>query len=349
MSKAREFIAETAKLAAQTEAYRHRAALSFSKKERGELMAEVARLQDHLAIALELKDRKPQPLVVKAHERNAREGTGVLLFSDLHPEEVVTPDKVSGLNEFHPGIAQERVERLVVGARWALDTVRAGYKVREFILAILGDLISNSIHPDLSESNAIGPADAVMLAYDLCVTVIDGMLADQKIERLLIPCCLGNHDRVTPKIRHQTKAETSLATIIYGMLARQYKGDKRVQFDIARGNMVYTNVYGRMVRWTHGDDIRYAGGVGGLTVPMRKAIDSWNRSVDAALTCAGHWHQVTDHSDFVVNGSLIGYTAFAQAIKARFEPAAQAFFVIDKERGKRFFTPIQVQDVDRWS
>lgn len=349
MSKAREFIKKATELEAAKQIHRHRAELSTTKAERKELLAEVARLEDTLALALELRDRPRKQMVVKAHERHAREGTGVLLFSDIHPEEVVTPDKVSGLNTFNPAIAQQRVERLVVGTRWALDTVRAGYKVREFILAILGDLISNSIHPDLSESNALGPADAVMLAFDLCQTVIDGMLADTKIERLLIPCTLGNHDRLTPKIRHQTKAETSLATVIYGLLARHYKDDKRVQFDIATGNMVYTEVYGRQVRWTHGDDIRYNGGVGGLTIPFRKAIDSWNRSVDAALTCAGHWHAVTDHSDFVINGSIIGYTAYAQAVKARFEPAAQAFFVLDKERGKRFFTPIQVQDIDRWS
>lgn len=348
-NKARDFITQAAEIDVMKQVNRQQLKLAGSQRKQKELLNEIQRLEDILAVTLELRDRPRKLTTIKAHNRRGAEGTGVLLFSDIHPEEIVTPDKVSGLNEFNPAIAKARAERLVMGARWALDTVRNGYNIREFILAILGDLISNSIHPDLSESNALGPADAVLLAFDLCQLVIDGMLADPKIERLIVPCTMGNHDRMTDKIRHQTKAETSLATVIYAMLERMYRDNDRVEFDIARGNMVYTSIYGKMVRWTHGDDIRYGGGVGGLTIPMRKAIDSWNRSVDAALTCCGHWHQIIDHSDFVVNGSLIGYTAFAQAIKARFEPAAQAFFVIDKERGKRFFTPIQVQDIDRWS
>lgn len=131
--------------------------------------------------------------------------------------------------------------------------------------------------------------------------------------------------------------------------AKLYAKEPRVVFDIAAGNMFYIEVYGRKIRWTHGDDVRYFGGVGGITIPIRKAIDSWNLSIHAHLTCMGHWHQVTDARDFVVNGSLIGYTAYAQAIKARFEPAAQAFFLLDRRRGKRLFSPIQVQDTAGWS
>ena len=112
--------------------------------------------------------------------------------------------------------------------------------------------------------------------------------------------------------------------------------------------MVYTSVYGRNVRFTHGDDVRYNGGVGGLTIPLRKAIDSWNQSHRAWLTCSGHWHTWMDARDFVVNGSLIGYTAFAQAIKARWEPASQAFFLVDRDYGKGWSKPIQLQGKGTW-
>ena len=317
---------------------------------------EIETLENALAVALDMREDSAvyRPMKVKTREKGvAREGTAVLLLSDLHPEEVVESEKVSGLNEFNPSIAEERIDRLIEGTRWTLETVRAkkgkaGYDVRDFILAILGDLISNTIHPDLAESNAMGPADACNFVFDLIQRVIDALLEDKRLERVLIPCCHGNHDRLSQKPRHQTKAETSLSTIIYSNLRRLYRDESRVQFDIARGNLLYTEVYGKMIRWHHGDDIKYHGGVGGLTIPMRKAIDSWNRSVDAALTCVGHWHQVTDHSDFVVNGSLIGYGPYAQAIKARYEPAAQAFFVLDKEHGKRFFTAIDVQGAKQW-
>lgn len=50
---------------------------------------------------------------------------------------------------------------------------------------------------------------------------------------------------------------------------------------------------------------------------------------------------MTDASDFVSNGSLIGYNAYATAIKADFERAAQAFFLVNKKfLAKTMFTPI---------
>lgn len=332
--------------------------LEHHRRQEKEYIDEIERLHDLLKIAADLREdtERWSPITVPKREKGViKEGTAVLLYSDIHPEEVVTPDKVSDLNEFNPDIARHRIEQLIIGTRWMLDAVRShgkgdtGYKIRDFVLALLGDLISNTYHADLAESVAMGPADAVNLVFDLLQMVIDALLEDKQIERIIIPCCMGNHDRMTQRIRHQTKAETSLATIIYRFLQRLYRNEKRVQFDIARGNMTYTNVYDHMIRFTHGDDIKYYGGVGGLTIPMRKAIDSWNESIDADLTCCGHWHTIHDHRDFVVNGSVIGYTAYAQAIKARYEPAAQAFFILDPERGKRFFSPVKLQqNCERW-
>lgn len=346
-----------AELDAMREARKHQRRAQEHGRKNKVLVDEVERLERLLNIALDVREdsEKYRPMQVKRHKPGAkREGCAVLLFSDIHPEEVVEPEKVSGLNEFTPDIASDRIDRLIEGTRWTLETVRAGkgkagYEIREFILALLGDLISNTIHDDLMASNALGPADAVNFVFDLIQRVIDALLQDNQLERIMVPCVMGNHDRMTAKYRHQTKAETSLATIIYANLKRLYRDEPRVQFDIARGNLLYTEVYGKMIRWTHGDDIKYHGGVGGLTIPMRKAIDAWNRSVDAALTCCGHWHQVTDHRDFVVNGSVIGYGPYAQAIKARYEPAQQAFFVLDPEHGKRLFTGIDLQDSKTWT
>ncbi len=315
------------------------------------------RLEDaQHALDISLATSEPRESVYKIESREPsepHEATAVLLASDLHPEETVSPETVSGLNEFNLSIAQERMTRLFVGAKWMVDALQEkggpGFVIRDFILGILGDLITNTIHPELLESNALGPADATIYVTELLRGGIDYLLAETELERIYCPCVHGNHDRMTPKMRHSTKAANSLATIVYHQLAQLYADEPRVEFDVARGSLLYTEIYGHTIRWTHGDDIRYWGGVGGITIPLRKAIDSWDKSRQAHLTCLGHFHQVTDHRDFVVNGSLIGYSAFAQAIKARFEPAAQAFFLLDRRRGKRMFSPIQVQDTGGWS
>lgn len=332
-------------------------AAAEQKRAKAQLAIALAEARDAMVsrdIALQVSELSCVERTIAPRERasGVQEATAVLLLSDIHPDETVDPATVNGLNEFGPEIAQERIERLIVGTRWMLDALRAhhgraGFKIRDFVLGLLGDLISNTIHPELAEGNSMMPADAVVWVGEQISRVIDALLADTEIARIVVPCCHGNHDRMTEKIRHQTKAGNSLAWILYHHLAAQYRNEPRVEFSIARGNMVYTSVYDHVARWTHGDDIRYWGGVGGVTIPARKAIDSWNQSRHAHLTSMGHFHQITDHRDFVINGSVIGYSAYAQAIKARFEPAAQALFLLDKKRGKRMFSPIFLQD-GRW-
>jgi len=48
------------------------------------------------------------------------------------------------------------------------------------------------------------------------------------------------------------------------------------------------------------------------------------------------------HKNFVSNGSLIWYNAYAESIKADFEKPAQAFFLVDKKRGKTIQAPISL-------
>jgi len=51
-------------------------------------------------------------------------------------------------------------------------------------------------------------------------------------------------------------------------------------------------------------------------------------------------HQFKDGGNFICNGSLIGYNAFALSIKADYEKPKQAFFLVDKKRGKSIVAPI---------
>ena len=44
----------------------------------------------------------------------------------------------------------------------------------------------------------------------------------------------------------------------------------------------------------------------------------------------------------IVNGSLIGWNAYAQSIRAQFEEPRQAWFLVDKARGKTLVSPLWV-------
>jgi hypothetical protein len=55
----------------------------------------------------------------------------------------------------------------------------------------------------------------------------------------------------------------------------------------------------------------------------------WNRNRAAQLDCMGHFHQYCDGGNFVVNGSLIGYSPYAVSIKGAYERPSQSFFLIN--------------------
>ena len=117
-------------------------------------------------------------------------------------------------------------------------------------------------------------------------------------------------------------------------------GNERVKFVLQEGYHIYLKVYDKMIRFHHGHNIKYQGGVGGLSIPLNKAISQWDKAVRADLSVCGHWHQRKDFGNAMVNGSLIGYNAYAVSIKADYEKPQQTFFLLDRDRGKTIVAPI---------
>ena len=110
---------------------------------------------------------------------------------------------------------------------------------------------------------------------------------------------------------------------------------KRFSHQIARGEMLKTEIQGFNCRFTHGDTVRYAGGVGGIMVPVNKAIAAWNKSHgQAALDVIGHFHQFITTPNFVGCGCLCGFDPYAQSIRASAETPSQTLIVMDQEYGK---------------
>ncbi len=162
-----------------------------------------------------------------------------------------------------------------------------------------------------------------------CGTVPNGTLITR---RNGVPLISGN---TTEKRRIQSYAENSFEYLLYRTLEAHYASNKRVTFRITEAYHNYLDVYGYVVRFHHGDFMQYGGGVGGITIPVNKAIAQWNQAVRADLDVFGHWHQLSFAKNFISNGSTIGHNQYGVSIKAGFEPPQQAFFLIDKKR-KRY-------------
>jgi len=279
--------------------------------------------------------------------RGRNRGLPVLVCSDWHTEEVVDPKTINYRNEYNPAIAERRIAYLFEGAAWMLEQWSGGWDIDEMVVGLLGDLISGYIHDELLEGNAMSPVEAVLFAQGLAERGLLYLLERcPQLKRITVPCCFGNHGRTTQRRRVATAAANSFEWLMYRSLEKRFADDERIDVRVANGAHLYSDLYGLKVRWTHGDDVRYYGGVGGLSIPLKKAHQAWASFEPVDLTILGHYHTYVDYGFAVANGSVIGFNPYALSIKGEWEPPRQAMFLVDEEWGKRLVTPIYC-DPDR--
>lgn len=258
--------------------------------------------------------------------------------SDWHVYEVVRPERVSGLNSHNPQIAENSIKNLFNGILAWTNIHRTALNINQLLLLFLGDHVTNMLFEDQKVENAGLIQDEVLFALRLMCGGINLLLENGDFDKIKIVCCAGNHSR--PK-REKDVANSAVNTyewLMYKFLADFiYPHEDRLEFVIANGYHEWVNVYGKDIRVHHGDWVNYQGGVGGLTIPMNKAIKAWNVGRKADFDIFGHWHQTMMPGLFYSNGSTLGYSTFSVKCKGEYERPQQGFLVFDS---KRFITAI---------
>lgn len=290
----------------------------------------------------QLKTTKPLEIKVGSNKSQS-ESTAVVLCSDLHFEEVVDPSTINNLNEYNTIIARKRFANLINNSIKLTDMCRNKSTIDKLIFWLGGDFISGYIHEELMEGNSMSPVDSCIEVFALLIGGIDFLLKHGNFKQIIIPTNVGNHSRTTAKNRISTLVQNNYEWLIYQFLDTHYKNNDKIKFQLTRGYFNYLKIYDYTIRFHHGNNVRYGGGVGGLTIPLNKAISMWNQAKFADLDVLGHWHQKLSSKNYVVNGSIIGYNAYAQSIKASFEKPQQTFFLMHPRWGKTVEAPIFVE------
>lgn len=298
------------------------------------------RLEQELATLSGWSKPTIQPFAVRTRSKTLHEATAVALASDWHCEERVSPEQVNGLNAFTLKIFEQRAEKFFRNTLKLVRKERRNAEVSTLVFAVLGDMISGNIHEDISENAQLGPMDAAALAQDTIASGMAYWLAEQPDLRLVVVMTDDNHSRITKRQRIATSHANSLSWLMGHAMQREFAKEPRVTFVRERAYHTYLKIHDTIVRFHHGHAIRYAGGVGGITIPVNKAIAAWNKAKHADLDCFGHFHQLFNGLNFSVNGSLIGWNPFAISIKADFQPPQQSFLLIDAKRGRSGTFPI---------
>lgn len=314
----------------------HESATQRRQKElnaqRSALLEENTRLRDQISELVKMQ-APPTVLVYRQAASERADAVACAIASDWHIEEPVAREAVHGLNEYNLEIARSRSEYFFKNFLTLSKMMARESEIKTLFISALGDFFSGWIHEELIAGNLLAPGDAAKLWKDLFISGIEFLLkeSDFKITVDMLP---GNHGRMTRQMHFGDPTGTSLETFAYHSIAGRFEGNPRVEINVAHHAMVYRKFFENfMLRQIHGYEVKYGGGVGGLTIPLNKAIGQWDIAVKADMTALGHFHQLFFGPRFIANGSMIGYNSFAQAIKAAYEAPRQAFYQVHARNG----------------
>jgi len=274
---------------------------------------------------------------IHSDKREISEATAVAVLSDVHFAETVESENVNGRNEYNPDVAKKRLEKFFQNLVRLIQIFGEKSHIHNLVLALLGDLINGQLREEAMENNSMRPMEEMLAVKEILSSGIRYILDNTSL-RLVIPCHSGNHARTTKKIHVSTEAGNSLEYVLYHSLAHDFKDEKRVKFIIPTSYHSFVDVGGVTIRFHHGHFMRYMGGVGGIYIPVNKAIAQWNKVQRVDLDVFGHYHQHRDGGNFVCNGSVIGWNEYANSIKADYEKPKQAFFLVDHKRKEKTVT-----------
>lgn len=298
---------------------------------------EINRLRDELEQLGQVKGSVSH-YEIKPTTTSKHEATAVVIASDWHIDENVKPESVDGVNEFNLRIAKKRAEAFFRNTLKLVTKEQQDAKIDTLVLALLGDFISSNIHDELMESCEVPPIEAAIIAQNFLASGIQYLLDNSKL-KLVIPTCVGNHSRITHQVHVSTEQGNSLEWMIYSNLANHFSQNKRVQFVLSKSYFTWVKIYDFDIRFHHGHAMKYGAGVGGITIPVLKAIARYDLSKKAYLDCFGHFHNPMDGGKFVSNGCLIGDTPYGKRLGFTGKPQQQ-FFLIDKHYGKTGVFPV---------
>lgn len=300
-------------------------------------MAEINKLRDENEKLAEMKNTVSS-YEIKAKTSQKHEAVAFAILSDTHIEENVKPESVDGANEYNLRIAKSRMEAFFRNTVKLVGKEQQDANIDTLVLGLLGDLISSNIHDELMESCEVPPVEAAIIAQNFITSGIDYILKHTKL-KLIVPCCVGNHSRITHQVHVSTEQGNSLEWMIYCNLASHYKNNKRVTFVLSKSYFTWVKVFGYDIRFHHGHAMKYGGGIGSITIPVLKAIARYDVAKKAYLDVFGHFHNPMDGGKFVSNGCMIGDTPYGKRLGFTGKPQQQ-FFLIDKVHGKTIVAPI---------
>lgn len=253
-----------------------------------------------------------------------------LMLSDLHIGADIDKEE-TGASTFG---RVEEARRIAAVVREALDYKQQYRKETKLVVALLGDIIENSMHD--ARTGAV-LSEQICRAIHLLVQALTALA--NEYEQVEVECASGNHDRIMS--RHKQRAVhqkfDSYATIIYYALKSAMANVKNIKFNIPKTPMSSYNVFGMRIGYTHADTVINPGGI--YSTVNVKALENQVNKMNAALpndeeyaailyghTHIGHTVHLSNGTVLIGNGGLPPPDPFAVSIGTNESNSGQWIF-----------------------
>lgn len=247
-------------------------------------------------------------------------GAALALWSDWHWGENVP-------GRFSPEVARKRTVRLLGLMEKEWLKMRLSHDVNTLCLGLLGDFITGAIHDENRELGgnhltATQEQFQVQQALRWGISII--LKHFQGLQKLEVYCVHGNHGRMTKHSRGASGHLYSLETLMYWNIAEAFAREPRVNVKVADAPQVYSQVFGKTLRWCHGDFAKAVDPAG-----LHRWLGKQNKNVRPAdYTFMGHVHHLYCADGLVTNGSLVGPTIYGESLGYG-EEAGQMMLLLD--------------------
>jgi hypothetical protein len=288
----------------------------------------------------------PPQWVREAKMGKPRQGTPLAHLSDAHFDENVNPAEIDFSNAYGREIATKRLRMFGDNTIELCDDYLKGIDYPGIVLAVSGDMFSGNIHDELRETNEDSLCGS--LVYWLGPMAATVRMFAEHFGKVYIPWVVGNHPRGTPKPRAKGAVRDNFDWLLGQLLAREFSGDKRVEFNISDAFDCHFSIYGTRYLQTHGDQFKGGSGIAAELSPMmigdarkRKKQQALRTPYDVMI--CGHWHRRLALPQIKVNGSIKGFDEYAYRCNFEWQPAVQSFWITDPRHGITIEAPIHVK------
>lgn len=278
-----------------------------------------------------------------------REAVPTMLLTDIHWDEVTKPEQIDFVNKYDRAIALARVERAFTRVIRVTRDYLSGVTYPGFNLFLGGDLLSGIIHEELRETNEATIIEGILSVVEPLAAGIRLLAAEFK--HVNVAAVVGNHGRNTKKPRAKNRVQDNFDWLVYKMLEREFKADKRVAFNVPAAADAHIQVYETKYLLTHGDQFRGGSGISGILAPLLLGTHRKTRRSVAAgkpydVMVMGHFHQSiwAPSKGLIVGGCVCGYNEYAYQGNLEIEAPQCALWLTTPEHGITVSAPVFVGD-----